>query len=356
MKAFVINLDKDVERMNMFEKNYNSSEYLQWERVSGKLGKDVPDNKLTTPCKYLCTESMKGCAWSHIKTWERIVNDQIDMALIMEDDVVPISSDYENEVISVIDDTPTDFDVLTLHNSMNSVTDMGWVFRNLTSMLGIYNPMSSKVSKKLYRPQCMYGTMSYIVSLKGAKKLLQLIDKISFHVDITIFSNYNNLIIYSIDEPIFKPRDNNDSNNSTSNFFNDLIPGTPLGIMIKTDFMSVCNYNINALTVLGLLSLIMIIGSLLKRPLAGFFIAITVVIVILIVVRVMCGTLVRPSVTKKLQKAVPIRDVKVEKNGKERERIELNRMVVNGIENIKTEKSGIENKLINTSGCGRKYD
>ena len=96
MKIFVINLEKDIERRNSIQSQLDKLN-VSFEFVSGIYGKDLTDSELSmsydnfkskrTQSRSL-TRSEIGCALSHIKTYKEIIDKNIELALILEDDVV----------------------------------------------------------------------------------------------------------------------------------------------------------------------------------------------------------------------------------------------------------------------------
>lgn len=65
--TYVINLDKDVKRMNNMKKLLNNN-FIRFPAVYGKnLSNDELNKNITTLCKYLlCNHAIVGCALSHI--------------------------------------------------------------------------------------------------------------------------------------------------------------------------------------------------------------------------------------------------------------------------------------------------
>jgi len=90
-----------------------------------------------------------GCMVSHIKVWERVVAEGLDRVLVLEDDFNP------NGSIGDLPEPKEDFDVAYLGR---------WKIKK--------DAEEAKLDGPWVRPVASYCTHAYVVSLKGAKKLL----------------------------------------------------------------------------------------------------------------------------------------------------------------------------------------
>lgn len=149
-------------------------------------------------------ESERGCFRSHIEAWKRLIrSDTEDYAFVFEDDVGLDTKrsikDYEGleKFIST-----TNFDVINLCIHIKGENEM------------VYNtsifPFVEKRRKNLsFYPHktTMFGLGSYIISKKGAKKLLELIylseDKIVLPVDTFVFGHRELLDIFLSNKNFF---------------------------------------------------------------------------------------------------------------------------------------------------------
>jgi hypothetical protein len=99
-----------------------------------------------------------ACTLSHISLWKKIVDDSLPYLLIFEDDALPHPK--FGEVASVWwAQTPHDLDVILLGNQMDP------------SLQELYDPTKVIVRNPAY---CLHA---YIVTQKGAQKLLELLRK-----------------------------------------------------------------------------------------------------------------------------------------------------------------------------------
>jgi len=132
-----------------------------------------------------------GCALSHLNVWKTFVKTKNPHCLILEDDVI-FEKDFSKETIKqILLDTPKDFDILYL-GCFNSPTFI-YAMTLLLMNKNINNTCKSKLVKKT---DVALATHAYIISRKGAKKLIKLLDhNINNHIDFCIQRlNKNNLI------------------------------------------------------------------------------------------------------------------------------------------------------------------
>ena len=127
MKVLLINMDKDTERLERMKIRLKG---IDFERVPG-----VEHD-----------QGYIGCFMAHQKCWQKIVNENLESALILEDDVI-----FKREIFKT--EIPT-----------CDVYYLGYI-----------------------KAHYIVGTHCYVVSLSGAKKLLDM--KIDDHVDLAISRN-----------------------------------------------------------------------------------------------------------------------------------------------------------------------
>lgn len=134
----------------------------------------------------LITPSAMGCALAHIRTWEKIVENNDPYALIVEDDVVFVP-DFEKKFKEIFPNTPADYDILYLGcfgcDSRFSPTAI------ITSIAGGVRLDSKElqINKHIAKPAVATATHAYIVSNKGARQLLHEIKhNVKFHIDNTM--------------------------------------------------------------------------------------------------------------------------------------------------------------------------
>lgn len=106
-----------------------------------------------------------GCAISHVKLYEHIVRNNIEQAIILEDDAI-VSLYFEQIVNDVINKVPSRREIIFLDHGKASVFP---VMRNLSERyrLARYR-IPSKNSKRF-----ISRTTAYLITFEGAQKLLK---------------------------------------------------------------------------------------------------------------------------------------------------------------------------------------
>lgn len=157
MKIFIVNLKKSVERRLKMEAQLNalglSAEFI--DAVDGRLMSEDEKRSVTADVNYAFLPGEIGCALSHQKIYKKMIDENIDNALILEDDVV-LNEEFKNvmEQITVPDVRPS---VILLSRS---------------------NKFFKKPLKKLTRKHSLHKTLhattahSYIINKSAANSLL----------------------------------------------------------------------------------------------------------------------------------------------------------------------------------------
>lgn len=147
---------------------------LDINKISNNIitSKGIADAKNSKQKVYVpLTSGAIGCALSHRSIWEKIANENIRNALILEDDIRINENLYDKlEVYKKY--FPKDYDIIYL----------GYHDVSIKHNKGSYNDI-------FYKSGSVYGLFGYIVSKKGAKKLLNIFP-ISYQID-TVMSMYS---------------------------------------------------------------------------------------------------------------------------------------------------------------------
>lgn len=172
----VINLDKDKVRLEHISDNLNNLD-LNWSRFSAIYGKNLTDQEIekhTTPiCRNLtCTKGIIGCAMSHILAWKEFIEESDEEFLIVfedDSDVQPQFKEFYNKLPDIYDEL--DFDHISLY------CDYG---------------LCDERNVGIKKPKFPLSTAAYVLSRKGAKKLLKYFTKengscdVFYHIDFAI--------------------------------------------------------------------------------------------------------------------------------------------------------------------------
>jgi glycosyl transferase family 25 len=122
------------------------------------------------------TQGGIGCALSHKKVYEKIIDDGIDKCLILEDDS-KFDIDFFNKLKDVEKYIPLDFDMLFLGYHVSHI--------------------KKEINDYYFKPNKVYGLFGYIVSNQGAKKLLEMFP-LTYQIDTEISNNMSNFNAYCV--------------------------------------------------------------------------------------------------------------------------------------------------------------
>lgn len=276
MKAFVINLDKDKERLIQFYKAFQHFP-VPIERVSAIKGFNVKDEECTTVCQVLGTDTIKGCAASHKLVWKRIVEENIQIAIIFEDDAYPETKNYVKRIEDVVEDAPEDFDLINLFNAgYNTYVDP--ITTIIFKWIGMYNDRAKVISKNICIPKFQYANSSYIITNSGARKLLRLIPKIKGHMDMAVYTLHDEIKFYSCMKKIFTQKFEI-SNNSTDSRLSFLPNTLFVNHFLYTSQFGFLGINVSLYKIIVLLLLVLFISIVLRRfYIFGYFFLIFMII------------------------------------------------------------------------------
>ena len=105
-KVFVVNLDKDKERLKNIIIELKKQKLKNYEIIKAVEGDKFTDTRINflvsknknflNPSNTKMSRSEIGCALSHIKIYKKILKTNLDYALILEDDAVFLNDFSEN--------------------------------------------------------------------------------------------------------------------------------------------------------------------------------------------------------------------------------------------------------------------
>lgn len=177
--VLIINLDKSTKRLNFMKEQCNRLN-LTFNRISAIRGDSLSVTEkskvydlVANECKYskVLNDGEIGCYLSHVACWENIIDNNLDFALILEDDA--ILSDSMIPYIQQVKKLPQTWDYIKLsHGSKVKKTLDKLVFGGNLS-----------INECLKLPSTTTGQF---VSREGAKKLLATAFPICRPVDMDI--------------------------------------------------------------------------------------------------------------------------------------------------------------------------
>ena len=211
MQTFVINLDKDTERMDALHDHLVSCDLGDdYERVAAETGwnEEMPEWM-----KHTCPSNVNGCFASHRKCWKEIIDRNLPCALILEDDV-RFTADAPLVLSDALAKLPPDFDILYLGCNGECDENLKSHVGLIHSVIGFRDTASKQVdSEFLSVPKAPYSLHAYIISKKGAEILLEKTLPGVCHVDVLV-GNIDGLVVYACNPVIaHQNRSQHKSNN-----------------------------------------------------------------------------------------------------------------------------------------------
>ncbi len=183
MKSYLINLDKDTDRLGFFKANFDRLD-IPFERIPAVDGRtyseqDYQDFMRTRPRNYNRTQTktwlrgQMGCFLSHFAAWEKIAAGDENFCAVFEDDI-HISDDLKH-ILQSDSWIPQDVDVIRLETSTNRV--------RLRSQ-----PLLTFRNRKLYSVNSTsWCAGAYIISKKTAQKLIDLEEQYHEPADVILY-------------------------------------------------------------------------------------------------------------------------------------------------------------------------
>ena len=237
-KIFIINLDKDIERLNNSYKQLNKYNITNYERYpaiyAAESNKYELNTYTTTIGKIIASKTMIGCGISHINIWKKIVKKKINTSLIVEDDFILVD-DFLNKFNRIINKAPEKYDILFLTSGQLHNKDLK--FRD--------------INEYFYKQIFISQTVGYIITLEGAEKILKYINKVSYHIDLEIFmtSLFTDLNVISVKERLiyqtFETSNNINDRNYPLIIDKLLLYNNTFNYYYKLVLISIKNFEIN---------------------------------------------------------------------------------------------------------------
>jgi len=239
-QIYIINLEKDKERYEKSIKQLRDYKLNNYNFIKAINGNNLNNNEFKSYTSdigyYITSPSMVGCGMSHIKTWEKIVQNNIQYSLILEDDFI-FKENFLNDFNELIRNVPDNFDLLFLNENI---------------LVNKYLKIQD-INNYLYKPLFLVEMVGYIITLEGAKKLLKKINKVSYHIDVHICINHllnnNELNIIASKKPLIYQIFNTSNNQYDYNYplivDNFINKNYLINYIYKVIFLSIFNIKIN---------------------------------------------------------------------------------------------------------------
>lgn len=255
MDVYVISLKNPITLLNQL-RNCNLDPIL----FHGTNGKTLDLNtikKYTTPLYSIFgPKSSIGCAISHISVWKDFLKSNKQYALIFEDDAIFNTKSFKSKIKFYLSQTPSNFDILYLGSFGSNPNN---TFFNFFMKLLNQQCQFKQINKHIIKPKVALAAHSYIISKKGARKLLQFLDgKIHNHIDFCIQSlAKQNLLQTYVTNPrfVFQTSTNGQLSTNISNsypiLFNHILSYYYIDHFVKASYVTtlsifrINNYNIS---------------------------------------------------------------------------------------------------------------
>ena len=198
MKVYLVNLERRPDRLQEMTEQLNSLG-IEFERIDAVDGNHIKNSTDYFSPKRFFLENRRnyvpgevGCALSHINIWKKIVYENIDYALVLEDDVI-----ITNKMTDFIDSTIyKNFDYLKIDFEIS--VDGALLIKHQSSKLPIrYNhPIPDKATYKIFdifsedtftACECdpvPYYTGGYVISRHGAERFLAIATNMYYAIDL----------------------------------------------------------------------------------------------------------------------------------------------------------------------------
>lgn len=163
------------------------------------------------PYSYIAPSVATAIGMSHIKAWKTFLDSSAPYAVILEEDAV-LTEDFAPSLKKAITEVPDDYDILYLGCYGCTSSCNQWTM--LMPYIKFFRTFK-EINPTIISPVVAVALHGYVISRKGAERLLQLLDHRLFtHVDgcIVLMSMIHQLTAYSVSKLIV-------SQTSTNNQF-----------------------------------------------------------------------------------------------------------------------------------------
>ena len=222
MAGFVINLDHDHERLQLFQKRLQPKMF-NIQRFPAIEGKEyrmrTTSNDMSFYAKNFATNKTIGCSKSHFTLWQKVVDLELPYAVIFEDDAVPIHpNNWENEIQQVISKMSGEhWDIILIGNTLQYFakhSDQNPLIFSFLNLMG-YGRKSHVVKDGIISPVHFCGAYAYIVSQSGARKLLKecsVIDRTPIDLRLSSLHKQHKIVVVACVNPIISAYGADDNN------------------------------------------------------------------------------------------------------------------------------------------------
>lgn len=197
--TYIVNLKENIDRRDAMKKQLDHAN-LNYQFIEAVKGADLTDEQIKSkvlnyPDCFL-TKGEIGCALSHIKIYQQMVNDNIEYALILEDDAV-IPQNIEETINHII------------QQDINSKSNV-YLLSKVISYIE-----NKKLHSNIYQAYHACGTHGYLINLNAAKKLLGSLNPVRYEADMWWIFRFRKYInVYCLIPHLINTNDEDKSNSS----------------------------------------------------------------------------------------------------------------------------------------------
>jgi GR25 family glycosyltransferase involved in LPS biosynthesis len=218
IQSWIINLDKNKDRLNQSMAYYNSSDLstIPIKRYSAIVGANLePENLLSQIANeelyqtlnrgyrtrhYQLTKGGIGCYLSHMNLYKQLIDDPVhDVYLILEDDI-KINYDTKKTIDNILTNFSEGWDFMLLGYLQ--------LFNyKIESPSQLQNTINKVTTAKYAKVKSFWGMHAYLINKRGAAKFLKEHSIIECQIDsfISWLAIKNKINIYSITTPVIFP-------------------------------------------------------------------------------------------------------------------------------------------------------
>lgn len=182
-----------INRFNKVGKNKIKANITKYEEIDSDRLTEEQIEGITTPmCSQLCSTTTISQWLSHYNLWKNIVKNNEDNVLILENNVAPSNNFYEM-LEEYWKEVPNDWDMIYFGctGSCDSSVIKDTTYRIFKNRINTPAQKENKEMVFVMEPGYPLGIYGYMLSLKGAKKLLadDNLKKVNFGLDYSLAKN-----------------------------------------------------------------------------------------------------------------------------------------------------------------------
>lgn len=208
-KIFYINLEKSIDRKKEMEKQFNDLSYnfIRINAVNGNLINNVNRGIINNinyevKVKKFFIKTQLGCLLSHIKTFFKIKEENIDIGIICEDDIsFEYINKWDDNLNTIIKEAPNDWEIIKLHSSC---------IKTINYLLNFYKKKIKYLDNNYIKNKKLENSSTgiYIINKKYIEKFMK---KYYVKNTLKLFGKYlaadiflfNDFRVYNYTKPLF---------------------------------------------------------------------------------------------------------------------------------------------------------